>query len=115
MDKEVLKQQLSDKLEQEISNYKEELKKKIPDEILKSSYELVSKEEMIYKIVNKDYTTSELKALLKTNGILDECYDEWLKSDGNFNELLEYAVDRRIDVITEDYEQKMAQKNRESR
>ena len=70
---------------------------------------------MIYKIIDKDYTTSELKALLKTKGILNECYDEWLKSDGNFNEVLEYAVDSRIDLILDDFKEKNKEKTRESR
>lgn len=61
---------------------------------------------MVYKIKDKDYTVSDLKALLKTDGILQECYDEWLKSDGNFNEVLEYAVDERIDLIIDDYKEK---------
>ena len=61
---------------------------------------------MIYKIKEKDYSVSDLKALLKSDDILDECYDEWLNSDGNFNELLEYPVDERIDSIIDDYRER---------
>ena len=40
----------------------------------------------ILKIFNiKDYTNTELKALLKKDNILEEYYDEWSKVDGNFN------------------------------
>lgn len=110
-----LKQRFEAKVNKEFKEFVEELKQNEPEVIVNTAYELVSKEEMIYKITEKDYTTSELKALLKTDGILDECYDEWLKSDGNFNEILEYAVDKRIEIILDDYEQKSNQKHRESR
>lgn len=110
-----LKEQLEEKLDNEFKEFIEDLKKCAPEIIIDRAYEKVSKEEMIYKIKDKDYTVSNLKALLKTDGILQECYDEWLKSDGNFNEVLEYAVDDRIDLIIEDYNSKEKNKNIESR
>ena len=100
---EELKQKFDDKIDNEYEEFIEELKQCSPQVILERAYEKVSKEEMVYKIKDKDYTVSDLKALLKTDGILQECYDEWLKSDGNFNEVLEYAVDERIDLIIDDY------------
>lgn len=110
-----LKKQLEEKVNAEFKDFVENLKKCEPETIIDRAYEKVSKEEMIYKIIDKDYDKTELKALLKTEGILQECYDEWLKSDGNFNEVLEYAVDNRIDLIVEDYKKKQAKESRESR
>ena len=101
-----LKQKFDDKIDNEYEEFIEELKQCSPQVILERAYEKVSKEEMVYKIKDKDYTVSDLKALLKTDGILQECYDEWLKSDGNFNEVLEYAVDERIDLIIDDYKER---------
>ena len=103
---EELKQKFDDKIDNEYEEFIEELKQCSPQVILERAYEKVSKEEMVYKIQDKDYTVSDLKALLKTDGILQECYDEWLKSDGNFNEVLEYAVDERIDLIIDDYKER---------
>lgn len=103
---EELKQKFDDKIDNEYKEFIEELKQCSPQVILERAYEKVSKEEMVYKIKDKDYTVSDLKALLKTEEILQECYDEWLKSDGNFNEVLEYAVDERIDLIIDDYEER---------
>ena len=103
---EELKQKFDDKIDNEYEEFIEELKQCSPQVILERAYEKVSKEEMVYKIKDKDYTVSDLKALLKTDGILQECYDEWLKSDGNFNEVLEYAVDERIDLIIDDYKER---------
>ena len=103
---EELKQKFDDKIDKEYEKFIKELKQCPPQVIIERAYEKVSKEEMIYKIKDKDYTIADLKALLKSNGILDECYDEWLKSDGNFNEVLEYAVDERIDLIIEDFKER---------
>lgn len=104
-----LKEQLGQKIENEFQEFIEDLKQCEPQVIIDRAYEKVSKEEMIYKIKDKEYSKSDLKALLKADEILQECYDEWLKSDGNFNEVLEYAVDERIDLIIDDF------KNRENK
>lgn len=110
-----LKRKFEEKINKEFRKFVDSLKQYDPEIIVNNAYELVSKQEMIYKIIDKDYTTSELKALLKTKGILNECYDEWLKSDGNFNEVLEYAVDNRIELILDDFEEKNKEKTGESR
>ena len=110
-----MKRKFEEKINKEFRKFVDSLKQCDPEIIINNAYELVSKQEMIYKIIDKDYTTSELKALLKTKGILNECYDEWLKSDGNFNEVLEYAVDSRIDLILDDFKEKNKEKTRESR
>lgn len=103
---EELKEKLSEKLNNEFKNFIDNLKLCTPEVIIERAYEKVSKEEMIYKIKDKHYTVADLKALLKVDEILQECYDEWLKSDFNFNEVLEYAVDERIDSIIDEYKEK---------
>lgn len=110
-----LKRKFEEKVNKELEDFKENLLQYDPKIIIDRAYELVSKQEMVYKIIDRDYTTSELKYLLKTNGILDECYDEWLESDGNFNEILEYAVDDRMELILNDFKEKNKEKTRESR
>lgn len=115
MELEELKEKFEEKINNELNEFKENLLQCEPKMIMDRAYELVSKEEMTYKITEKEYTKTEIKALLKRDGILDECYDEWLKSDGNFNEILEYAVDTRIDLILQDFKEKNRQKNKDSR
>ena len=111
----ILKDQLDKKIDKEFNDFIQELKRCKPEVILERAYEKVSKEEMIYKIKDRDYSLGELKALLKTDGILDECYDEWLKSDGNFNEVLEYAVDKRIELIKDDYKDNLKKNKSKNR
>ena len=102
IEKHKLKRELEEKISKELKDFKENLMQCEPKTIMDRAYELVTKEEMTYKITEKDYSISELKTLLGTDGILDECYDEWLDSDSNFNEVLEYAVNSRIESILEE-------------
>lgn len=110
-----MKQQLSEKIDNEYKELVEDLKQCTPEVILERAYEKVSKEEMTYKIKDKEYSIIELKALLKRKNILAECYDEWLESDGNFNEVLEYAIDTRIELIVADYKEEKSKNRKESR
>ena len=109
---EKMKEKFDNKIEQEYKEWLEALKQCTPEVIIEKCYEKVTKEEMIYNLKGREYTIEELKALLKAHGILAECYDEWLKSDGNFNELLEYAVETRVDSIIEEFKEQN-QKGRE--
>ena len=115
MEVEELKEKLEQKLNQELQIFKEKLRNSDPDIIMDKAYELVSKEEIVYIITEKNYTKSELMGLLKTNGILNHCYDEWLKSDENYSEALDYSVNRRINSILDNIKKKEIQKNRDAR
>ena len=109
----ILKDKLIEKVEKEYQDLIEELKKESSQEILDRAYEKVCKEEMIYCIKDKNLTSKEIKALLKSENILGECYDEWLKTDGNFTENLEYSTDKRLAYIIEDF--KKLEKKKEVR
>ena len=113
MEIEELREKLEEKVNKELQDFKENLVDSKPSAIIDKAYELVSKEEMTYKIMERDYTNAEIKALLKTNNILDQCYYEWLKSDGNFSEALEYTVDEKVNSILEESRRK--NRNRDSR
>jgi hypothetical protein len=100
---ESLKEQLYEKAETEYSDFIEVLKQSSPEEVINRAYEKVTKEEMLYLIKDKDLDDTEIKALLKSNNLLSEFYDEWLKSNGNFNEMLGYSLDNRIGTIVEEF------------
>lgn len=113
--KDSLKQKVQEKLTNEYNDFISELKNERQEVIIERAYEKVCKEEMLYVFEKKDLSTNECKSLLKCSNILSDCYDEWLKSDGNFNEMLEYAVDNSIEHIVEDYKREMKEKNKNSR
>lgn len=115
MEKEELKLKLNDKLEQEISNFKEKLKEKTPDEILECAYELVSKEAIISELQEMNLDENELKALLKENDLLTECYTDWRNSDGRLGEVISYGLVDTIEVITSEYEKEKSIKSKECR
>lgn len=73
---EELKSKFDEKIDNEFEELIEDLKQCRPEVIIERAYEKVSKEEMIYKIKDKNYTVADLKALLKVDGILQQCYDE---------------------------------------
>ena len=108
-----MKDKLQNKIEKEYKDFIEELKTHSPKEIIDRAYEKVCKEEMMYTFSKLDLQPKEYKALLKFSNILDDCYDEWLKSDGNFNEMLEYAVENSVEHIVADY--KRAEKKKDVR
>ena len=113
--KEELKKKFNEKIDKEFNDFISELRRCSSQVIIERAYEKVSKEEMIYKIKDKDYTITELKALLKKDNILEECYDEWLKADGNFNEFFDYAVEKRIAIIVDNYKENIRKNGQESR
>lgn len=98
-----LKQRVQEKIINEYNDFISELKKERPQVILERAYEKVCKEEMVYVFEKKDLSVNECKALLKCPNILEDAYDEWLNSDDNFNEQLEFAVDDSVERIVKDY------------
>ena len=92
------------KLEQELKDYKEYIRNMGVDFAIDKAYELTVKQETIDCIAyDSNLSNEQRKALLKCNNVLDDCYDEWLKTDGNLREHLNYSVDKSVEHITDDY------------
>ena len=99
-----LKEVLIKKLNQEIENFKAELKEKGVEFAIDRAYELTSKQEIIdYIQYDIDISKNDMKAFIAKENLLDELYDEWLKSDGNMREHIGYAVDNALTLIKSDY------------
>lgn len=102
-----MRRNLTKKLDNEIYGYKQELLKLKPDEIINHSYELVCKQEISdYLSYDRNYTKEQLQALLETNNILGQGYDQWLEFDGGLKEALEWPTDDLVDEITKHYKEK---------
>lgn len=110
-----LKIQLIEKMTNEYSTFKKELEQKTPQEIIEKAYELVVKKEIKDELENRDYSKSELKALLKQDDILTEFYGDWMRDDGRLGEIIQYSIEDTIDIIEENYRIEKEQKNKESR
>ena len=74
------------------------------DFAIDKAYELTIKQEIIDSIIyDRTLSEKEIEILLKCDNVLDQCYDEWLKSDGNIRDTLNFVVDERVDFIIDDY------------
>ena len=93
----------------------EELKKCTPEKIIDRAYELTVKDEIIGQIKEMNLDETEIKAMLKQDGLLSECYEDWRNADGRLGETIYPTIVDKIDVITSEYEKENKQKKQESR
>lgn len=113
MNNERLNNELYNKLEKELNNFKEEILKLNKEEIYDNAYEIIVKKEFLDMICGKNnYTRGELKALLNESNILQKLYNEWLKSDGGIDEILKDNTDDFINEITESFENNLMKNNK---
>lgn len=104
------------KLEQELKDYKQYVKEQGVDFAIDKAYELTVKQEVIDCIAyDNELSKEQIKSLLKFDNILDDCYDEWIKTDGNLREHLNYSVDKSINHITDDYRKDKIKTNKDAR
>lgn len=66
-------------------------------------------------VYDSELSEKQMKALLKTDKVLDECYDDWLHCDGNLKETLSFCVDESINTITDNYKKDKIKANKEIR
>ena len=95
---------LLQKLEEELKEFKSYIKEQGVDFAIDKAYELTIKQEIIDSIIyDRTLSEKEIEILLKCDNVLDQCYDEWLKSDGNIRDTLNFVVDERVDFIIDDF------------
>lgn len=73
----------------------------------------MSKQEIKDYIEFNDLEEYKIKALLKHENILEDLYDEWLVTDGNFYNVMEDSINDRIEEITKEYSKKLNKNNKE--
>lgn len=74
-----------------------------PKEAVDNAYELVVKQEILDSFnYDMSYDKEKLQALLKQDNLLSQAYDEWLSTDGNLREALQYSVDNVVEMAVED-------------
>ena len=107
---------LLQKLEEELKEFKSYIKEQGVDFAIDKAYELTIKQEIIDSIIyDRTLSEEEIEVLLKCDNVLDQCYDEWLKTDGNLREHLNYSVDKSVEHITDDYRKDKIKANKEVR
>jgi len=108
-----LKEKLIEKLDKEYENFLVELRENSFETLIERAYEIMSKQEIKDYIEFNDLEDYKIKALLKHENILEDLYDEWLGTDGNFYNVMEDSINDRIEEITKEYSKKLNKNNKE--
>lgn len=76
-----LNRRLTDKVQQEFSAFREEIKQKSPQEIYEAAYQIALKSDIAECFSEADYSPQAAKALLKSPNLLNDIYAEWIETD----------------------------------
>ena len=107
---EKIRQELYEKLEQELTSYKQELSTLTTKEIIDKSYETTVKEEVIYLF----YPESKQFEIDEKNS-LETLYQGWMDSDLNINQILEDNVRDTMSDLVDEYREKQSKKKDKER
>ena len=88
-----LNEKLSDRVQQELDTFREEIKQKSPQEIFDTAYEIVFKTDIVQCLSMTNYTPKAVKALMKSPNILEDIYQEWLNNDYSCMDDLRQTID----------------------
>ena len=90
-----------DKIEDAYNEFKEEMLKKNPEEIFEKAYKIsIITEIFDILFVSYEFTPHEAEIVLEFKGnILEQVYDEWLKSDNGIREDVEQSVDKTFVLL----------------
>lgn len=101
-----MEEELQEKLEQEIKDLEQELLQLEPKTILDRAYEYVSKIHIKDEILGRNYLDNEeINAIMKTDNVLQICYDSWQDEDSSLCEMYETSVDEALEIIVDDYKE----------
>lgn len=103
-----LKDVLIAKIEQEFSEYKQNLVKNLtPEEIIEKSYETTFKEEIMSILENSTLGRNEIKALLNTDKVLDKMYDKYMNIETSMLDTMTDIVRDIVEDIDKEYMKKI--------
>ncbi|NCC87073.1 MAG: DUF3848 domain-containing protein [Clostridia bacterium] len=103
---EAMNQKLYEKLSAEYGKFYDHLKTLPPEEIIRSSYEKVFKEDLLlcFEVTDLDY--DKAKALHSLKDPLDDLYNEWLGTDCSYMDMLRDVIDTRSESAIKELKQK---------
>lgn len=105
----MLNEKLNDKVQDEYIAFIEKIKGLPPDKIIEHSYEKVFKEDLALALSEKTLSPDEAKAMLSLKYPLDALYQEWMKTDISYMDMLSDIVDNKVESAVKE----MKMKNRE--
>lgn len=106
-----MNEKLQQKLEQEMKDFKDEIREKGVDYALDRTYELAAKQEIIDSLYyDNSLSNIQERALLSRVCLLDELYDDWLGFDGNMRQDINFSIDKSLNYITGEYKESLKKK-----
>lgn len=102
---------LYEKVQAEYNSFIKELKSKPIDQVIESAYEKVIKEDMVSICESADFEEKEAKALYLEKYPLDRMYQDWIKNDVSYMDMLRDTIDDTAKASARE----RREKNRESR
>ena len=87
-----LNQKLYDKVQRELSAFREEMQSKPPQEIYDAAYQITIKNDIAECFSDTDYSPQAAKALMESSNLLQDIYEEWLERDNSHMEDLRQTV-----------------------
>ena len=111
--KDTIKDLLYEKMSNEQNDFIENLKHLPPEKIISSAYEKVMRDDILMLFDDDFLDTKQMKALLKLEYPLSACYDEWLKNDCTYMDMLRDTVDDFSENLARSQEQAKKKKRSE--
>lgn len=94
-----LNQRLTDKVQRELSSFREEMQAKTPQEIYGAAYQIAIKNEIAECFSSVDYSTQAAKALMKSPNLLQDIYEEWMEDVSHAEELRQTVADVKAYMV----------------
>lgn len=93
---------LYEKVKKEYDAFVESLEKLSPKDIIDASYEKAFKEDIVLSFENISLEQIDAKALFKKKKPLDFVYQEWLKNDCSYMDMLRDTIDDSCKIAVRD-------------
>ena len=105
-----LRDLLYEKMCNEQENFIEKLKYSTPEEIISASYEKVMRDDILMLFESDFLDVKQVKELLRLEYPLSACYNEWLKNDCSYMDMLQDTVDNFSKELVKENEQAKKEK-----
>ncbi len=103
-----MEDKLQEKLEQELKDFKQEVKEMGVDVAIDKAYELTVKQEIIDGLLyDTNFSKKEINAILSCKKPLQKMYEDWLTQDGNLRADLNFSIDKSVNSLTSAYSKKV--------
>ena len=100
-----LQTRLYEKARAEQDKFIDNLLQKLPQEVMDASYEKVMRDDILMLFESDFLDAKQIKELLRLEYPLSTCYNEWLKNDFSYMDMLRDTVDDFSKELVKENEQ----------